>query len=564
MHTPQPNMPTGTFHARLGFLLNEASAEHDKTAKAVQRGLMAVIAVSCLNLILSTVPELASTKPVFHLVEAVVMILFTAEYLARLWCWRLLHNGASGPAAFLLYVCSPYLLIDLAVLIPFYAALFTDAGADWLVILRILRLIRISRSMDANNILWAACKNKAGEIRVAASLFLFLIALLSMFLYAVENPAQPENFSSFFSALAWSCAKLIQGIGGYAEFTPTTLPGQILATLCGISFIAVFAIPAGLVASGFMDEIAERKKRKGEETIRATLHAAFMAENLSAHIRAKEKYRISGPRQGLTLNDVIYRLFIPHDDLIAAVRNGEGFQIKNYRWEGVERIAILRFEENCPYGTFLDRGSPISIISTHSGDQAFMGHFTARLADALNANYLSSEKYFDGSLLPEFRLQLRERVSYPDNAPDESPIAELFKADLAKIVRPSSLAVYILAAASNKEQALHVLNGGSVGTVGFVRDNATCGCVDAVEAMLAGLRIKAEKELAFQVATHEAYGNERTDSLGHYLHRYLGADALCIHVSAKIFSSGNPDLYYGTIRLVADALADLQARREKA
>ena len=400
MHTMPPSMPDASFRARIGFLLNEANAEHDNTARNVQRGLMAVIALSCLNLMFSSVPELDAAQPVFQLVEAAVMILFTAEYLARLWCWRFLSKDPSRTAAFARYFCSPYLLIDLAVLIPFYAALFTDAGADWLAMLRILRLIRISRSMEANNILWAACKNKAAEIRVAAGLFLFLIALLSMFLYAMENPAQPENFSSFFSALLWSVGKLVGGIGGYADFTPATLAGKILATLCGISFIAVFAIPAGLLASGFMDEMQERKKRKEEEAIRATLHAAFMAENLSAHIRAKEKYRISGPRQSLTLNDVIYRLFIPHDALIASVRNGAGFQVKNYRWDGVERIAILRYEENCPYGTFLDRGAPLTVISTHSGDQAFMGHFTARIADALDANYLSAEKYFDGAMLP--------------------------------------------------------------------------------------------------------------------------------------------------------------------
>ena len=131
-------------------------------------------------------------------------------------------------------------------------------------------------------------------------------------------------------------------------------------------------------------------------------------------------------------------------------------------------------------------------------------------------------------------------------------------------MRPASLAVYFLAAASNKEQALHILNGGALGTSGLIREASTCTCTDAAEAMLEGLQARAEKELSFQVATHELYGNERPDSLGQYLHRHLRADALCIHVSAKIFNSGSPDLYYGTIRLVADALADLLARRESA
>lgn len=540
---------------KIGNLLNEENKS--PTARFTQWALIAVIVVSCCNLILATVPELKDHRGIFQIVEASTMLVFSMEYLARLWCRHQLGCAAGG-AAFARYVLSPYMLVDLAVLIPFYASLFTDTGQDWLTILRILRLARLSRGMSASGIFWSACRSKVDEIAATSGLFLLLVGILAMGLYAVENPIQPENFSSFFAATAWVFANLIQGIGGYANFSPVTMPGQILATLCGISFIAVFAIPAGLIASGFMDELEERKQRKKKDTIRTTLDTAFMTENLSAHIRAKQKYNIVGPRQSLTLNDTIYRLFISHDDLLAAVRDGSGFQIKNYRWQDVEKVAILRFEENCPYGTFHDRGSSVTIVSTHSGDQAFMGHFTARLADALNANYLSSEKYFAGSMLETYRLQLQERDSYVDGSSDPSPIAELFKSHLAQVVRPGSLAVCILAAASNKEHAIHVLNGGELGLGALVQKNSTCSYVDKANAMLETLRARAEKNFSFTVGTHEAYGNSQPDALEHYLHRHLHAEALRFHVSVKCFNSG-PDTYYGTIRLLADSIANLQA-----
>jgi hypothetical protein len=141
-------------------------------------------------------------------------------------------------------------------------------------------------------------------------------------------------------------------------------------------------------------------------------------------------------------------------------------------------------------------------------------------------------------------------------------VAELFKSHLARVVRPGSLAVYILAAASGKEQAVHVLNGGAIGTAGLIREQATCACPDAAEAMLANLRARAEKEFGLKVGTHEAYGNDQPGSLGRYLHRHLQADALCFHVSVKCFNSG-PDLYYGTIRMLADAVAELREIRIK-
>ena len=417
--------------------------------------------------------------------------------------------------------------------------------------------------LDATGfIIISAIKNKTDEILHAINVLVIFIILISVSLYFFENKHQPYKFRSVVDALLWSISKIIGGIGGYSDFAPVTIPGRILATILGFMIIAIFALPAGILTAGLIDEIAYRNKISEEKNIIKTLEDAFKYDNLLTYIRAKEKYTIAGPRKYLTMHDISYRLYINESSLLSAIRNQHSFRVKNYLYDKKEHVVVEYFIQNTEYGTLQNRNSDITIVSTHSGDQAFIGHFTSRLAETLNANYISSEVYSAGSMRSSFRLQLRERESYATGNLDDSTIAEKFKNDLKNITKKNSLVIYFLASSPSYNEDIYILNGGEKGQSGFSDKYSTFSNISLLSFWFDETKHSSSK-YNLQLGTHENYGNNSKKILGHYLSKILGNETLCIHISTKILNTDDPDIYYGAIRFLVDSIQTLNSRMHK-
>ena len=78
-------------------------------------------------------------------------------------------------------------------------------------------------------------------------------------MYFIENEAQPEVFSSIPAAMWWGVATLTTV--GYGDIYPVTPIGKILGSIIAMLGIGMFALPAGILASGFEEEIKKRKKK---------------------------------------------------------------------------------------------------------------------------------------------------------------------------------------------------------------------------------------------------------------------------------------------------------------
>lgn len=542
-------MEQSVLRAKLGMVLNEANSRTNPLAFKVQGFLFFLIIASSLNLILETVPELASWRPAFFTIEVVIMVLFTIEYFCRLWCYRSLNGGIGGVRGFFKYFFSFYAIIDLLVLVPFYFFIITGEQTDWMRILRILRLVRITAYMHSDNIMLEAFKNKSLELKISLELFSFLVILIAVVFFFIEHSAQPENVTSVLSAFNWALSKVIRGIGGYGDFSPVTLPGKILATLLGILLIGLFAIPAGVLASGFVDEISKQKKRAKGKEILNNLREAFQHENITAHIRAKERYGIGGVRKYLSLADAGTKLYIGVEELLTAIKNGDSFRLKNYRLNQIEHTVIEHFEENAPYGVFLRRAASITVVSTQSGDQAFIGHFSARLAETLNAGYISAERYSANSLRAAFRLNVGENPGYVTESDDSSPVFTAFKEDLGAAVTSGSLVICFRESEDISEDGIHILNRGgakqSTGKEGEL-------CDPAFLASFTGDLASRAASLPLQVMSHDLAG-DNPEGIESFLRRRLGAEVLCLHISLSTLC-GTPDLYYGAVRALADAV----------
>ena len=126
---------------------------------------------------------------------------------------------------------------------------------------RVFRLFRVSRILKLGKF------NKSFELlgkginNVKRELYLtFFIAFVMLFfsatgIYYLENPIQPENFSSIKDSFWWSVASLT-GVG-FEEIFPVTLGGKIFGTIISLVGVGVVAVPTGIISASFVEVINE-------------------------------------------------------------------------------------------------------------------------------------------------------------------------------------------------------------------------------------------------------------------------------------------------------------------
>jgi voltage-gated potassium channel len=180
--------------------------------------------------------------PVLRVSEAVIVALFTIEYLLRL------YVASRRPR----FVFSFFGLIDLAAILPFYIA----AGIDLrslraLRLLRLFRVFKLARYSEAVARLNSAFRMAREELVLFVSISAIIVYLASVGIYYFENPAQPEKFASVFHAMWWAMSTLTTV--GYGDVYPVTVGGRIFTGLVLLVGLGVVAVPAGILASALSE-----------------------------------------------------------------------------------------------------------------------------------------------------------------------------------------------------------------------------------------------------------------------------------------------------------------------
>jgi voltage-gated potassium channel len=198
--------------------------------------------------------------------ELVITILFTFEYVTRVWV-----AGESeqyrGVAGRLRYMATPAAVIDLLAIAPVLLGAF---GGETLVLrlarlLRILRIARLGRFSRAVIAIAEALGARRYELAMSVVISAVLLLITSTLLYIVEGEAQPDYFGSIPRAMWWSIATLTTV--GYGDVVPVTGLGRTLAGMTALLGIGLIALPTGILASAFSDAIqrqraAEKREKK--------------------------------------------------------------------------------------------------------------------------------------------------------------------------------------------------------------------------------------------------------------------------------------------------------------
>ena len=232
--------------------------------KIVNSFIVCLIILNTLAVILETVDSLFLTyKNLFIRIEVFSIIIFSAEYILRTWSITCIEKYKHPIIGRLKYILTTGAIIDILAILPFYLPLFVSFDLRFIRILRLLRFFRffkIGRYLDASRVISNVFKAKREELVLSFIITLFLIIIASSVMYYAEHDAQPEKFSSIPETMWWSVATLTTV--GYGDTYPITGLGKILTAFISILGIGMFALPAGILASGFSDEFKKLKREK--------------------------------------------------------------------------------------------------------------------------------------------------------------------------------------------------------------------------------------------------------------------------------------------------------------
>jgi voltage-gated potassium channel len=248
-----------TLRRRIYYLIEASHPDH-VASKVFDAFMVVLIIANVTAVILETVPGLDVTHGhVFLAFDRISVAIFTVEYLARLWV-SVEHAPVARHGALmgrLRFAMSPYLLIDLFAIAPFYISLFIPA-ADLRVlrIFRLLRMLKLARYSPALNTLMRVLAEERRALGAALIVMLGLLVVCSTVVYHLEHPVQPEAFASIPHAMWWGLATLTTV--GYGDVVPVTPLGKLVGGFMMVFGLGMFAIPIGIMASAFSRDIHQR------------------------------------------------------------------------------------------------------------------------------------------------------------------------------------------------------------------------------------------------------------------------------------------------------------------
>ena len=257
--------------------------------------LSVLILLNLIAVSLESVPSLSNSySKLFMYFEIFSVIIFSIEYLARIWASAAKKDtdNSSSLRNRLSYIFSFTGIIDFLAIVPSILALFiVSVDLRWLRVLRLLRLLKISHYSTALEDLWSAISHERSSF--VAALYLFAIALFfsSAMMYVAEHNAQPEKFKSIPETMWWSLITLTTV--GYGDVSPLTPAGKIIGAITAIMGVCVVALLTGIVANAFANQVARRK---------AILEAEVANALLDGEISDEEEEKIEALRKRFDLS----------------------------------------------------------------------------------------------------------------------------------------------------------------------------------------------------------------------------------------------------------------------
>lgn len=233
----------------------------------------------------------------FLIIDVMAFSIFTLEYLARLYAAPENPHYRKHPLPRWLHMRSGSAIIDLLTILPFLLERFLPVQMDlrFLRVFRLMRLLKLTRYTSATHTLYNVIKREWQVIFASVFVMLLLVILTASMGYLFEHEAQPDKFENIPQSIYWAVVTLASV--GYGDISPVTPMGRALTVVLALLGIGIFAIPAGLLASAFTDQL-----RIDREAFKQRLLHAY--QDGEAHPKARAMLAAESERLHLSPEDI--------------------------------------------------------------------------------------------------------------------------------------------------------------------------------------------------------------------------------------------------------------------
>lgn len=242
----------------------EAAPSENSTARTFSIFIMTLIFLNVIAVVAESVESLAIRyRSFFDMFEVFSVLVFTAEYLSRLWACTVNPKYSHPVFGRLRFAMTFFALVDLMAIFPFYLPMivpFDLRVIRTVRLFRVFRLFKIGRYSESLRVFARVFASKKEELLITVFIVFVLLVVASSLIYFCESEAQPEAFSSIPAAMWWAAAT--STTVGYGDVYPITPMGKFFGAIIALLGIGMFALPAGLLASGFAEEIRKVKTER--------------------------------------------------------------------------------------------------------------------------------------------------------------------------------------------------------------------------------------------------------------------------------------------------------------
>jgi hypothetical protein len=526
--------------------------------------IMTSILVSAIIYVFTNGNDVSIISPAIHFIELGIGFLVTAEVVLRMRFAKYLgYSNARVPV--FAYLFSFIGIVDFLSVLPFLSTVTGFEISGSLISIRILRLWRITRYIPAFRGVSDAFKSRKDEILVTMLAVILLSLTFSAIMYHAEKSVGSNSFSGILEVFIWSIGKYTGDYGAIAGAVPLSIMGKIMATINGLLGIALFAIPAGLLASAFIDQLSELKKTK-------EIKERFMkiSNHFDKSVGGGKHFTFKANSRFFSFDTLQAKFVYSDEQLFEAIRESPRLRFRAMKSSPELHYNDTRivecFKLNCTYGyRNLDPEASVMVVNPIGEIERGISHFATTIGQSLPVSLLSREKPINQG---EAKVGTNKSMFYSAYLTNESgrfslPFVE-FMRDVNSIKKDGIIVIISSAASGRSDLVLEY--GNKTGETEWKKEVTTfkdSNRFNKVHNIIKNgvaevrYRSQSEKNIESSFSIEEGtIGITGDDSLLRTAHKLTGADVIAIYVNIGILI-GPDEKYYSMLTAICNIVEEI-------